>query len=76
VADLGHLRARDPGVGAARVAVGGNAVRHVDAMVGPDRHASCGAEVDVVGMGGHHQYAFDLVVIERHDARSYRRRMR
>ena len=60
--DAGDLRAGDRGVEAACVAVGDNAVRHLDAGLGPRRDGSGGPEVDVVGVGGDHQDAFDVRV--------------
>jgi hypothetical protein len=63
-ADLGHLHPADRRVGAAGVAVGHEAVVHLDAAVGPGGDAARGAEVDVVGMRDDDQHALDVVVGE------------
>jgi hypothetical protein len=65
-AQRGYLRPRDGLVEAARVAVGNQAVADLDPGVGPERDGARGTEVDVVRVGGDHQDALDLGVIE-HD---------
>ena len=50
-----------PSLGAARVAVGDDAVDDLDAGVGPRRDRTRDAEVDVVGMGHHDEDPFDSV---------------
>ena len=57
--DSSHLGPRDALVEAAGIAIGDDAVRHGDALGGPGRHRTGGAEVDVVGMGGDHEDAID-----------------
>ena len=63
-ADRRHLRARQVAVVAAGLAVGAQAVRHLDARVGPAGDGAARAEVDVVGVGGDDQDAFDVGVVE------------
>ena len=62
-AELGELGRADAGVAAARFAVGGDAVGHLDPGVGPPGDAPGGAEVDVVGVRDDHQDPLDLVVV-------------
>ena len=57
----GHLLARDRPIGAARVAVGDDAVGDLHACVGPLCRGARIAEVAVIGMGDDHQDAFDSV---------------
>src|SRR3954468_21072917 len=69
---LGLSNARDLVARHARVEPAGVAVRHdavadVDALRHPRRDAAGCSEVHVIGMGGHHQDAFDLrLVLHRH----------
>ena len=57
--DAADLAARHVGVEAAGVAVGADAVRHLDAGVGPGRDRAGGAEVEVVRVGDDDQRPLD-----------------
>jgi hypothetical protein len=62
LADLDHRGARHGEVEAAGFAAGADAVRHLDARVGPARDGSRAAEVDVIGVRGDDQDAFHTFV--------------
>ena len=72
--DARDLLAGDVGVGAAGLAVGADAVRHLDPGVDPAGDRAAGAEVDVVGVRGDDQHALDLGVVEHSRPLSRRRR--
>ena len=55
LADLRHVGPADAGIEASGVAIGHDAVHDVHPGVGPGRHGAGHAEVDIIGMGGHHQ---------------------
>ena len=62
--DAGDLGARDRRIEAAGVAVGDDAVRHLDAGLGPHRDRPGTPEVDVVGVRHHAQDPLDLGIVE------------
>ena len=59
----GDLRAGDVGVEPARVAVGHEAVAHLDPGIGPRFDRPRGAEVDVVGMRHDGEHAGDAAAV-------------
>ena len=68
LADLGHASGGAPIVEPAGLAARADAVRDLDAGVGPAGDASRRPEVDVVGMRGDHQDAFDVVSVASPEA--------
>ena len=60
-ADRTDAVARDSGIKAAGVAVGDDAVAHLDTGIGEYSHSARRAEVDVVGVSRHRQYAANAV---------------
>src|SRR5436190_394599 len=62
LSDPADLVARDVRIETASVAIGHDAIRHLDASFGPRGHRASGAEVDVVGMSGDHEDALDTFV--------------
>ena len=63
-ADSGDLRARNVVVGAARIAIGDDAVRDGDAGGCCCGDCSAGAEVNVVGVGRHDEDPLDLGIVQ------------
>jgi len=59
-AEVRHLAAGNGQILAARLAVRHDAVRDLDARVGPHRDGPCGAEIDVVRMGSDDEDPFEV----------------